>query len=290
MTNQERYGSDEILVPGTIRGFRGWKLARSMCLHSIGVNHEWLENSKTALCITWNGPVSHPVYEVPHEKCSCGIYACHSPDDFLTTSGYVCDDSCILGVIEAKGKIRVGNIGFRAQQANIVALSLGPFDSIGTMDNYFAVTETSIDWYIGLRTNFTISHLVNGLPQYRYHNYSANENFNTENCQLLIRSIRSAIHEAKLAEIREAEESHLKVRSFMDSNIIHYMSPKELYSTSIIYNHLRLGEVKYPNQLQLDPNLVVKQLEDRYKVPVFKNYEEMYAEFPPVPIDELRKR
>jgi hypothetical protein len=85
-------------------------------------------NFRAVIIPRW--PAPHDPDDVPHEKCSCGIYARHFPrDPLLLYTAYA------TGVIEAWGKTEIGTRGFRAQMARIVALHVPPTFSDNVGDN-----------------------------------------------------------------------------------------------------------------------------------------------------------
>jgi hypothetical protein len=123
--------SGRALVPGTLRGYRTWRLLGrrtdvpdgSLPLTSVSRRRVVWRPSLTAHCKrgdTGMGGQSastldddHPA---PQVGCGCGIYGWYSPSDTGMVSARV------FGVVEASGLILMGERGFRAQTVKIVAV------------------------------------------------------------------------------------------------------------------------------------------------------------------------
>jgi hypothetical protein len=123
------------LVPGRLRGFRRWKilpsdpdLDRAPRLASITANTVWPWTPVVeARCLrkelardlryTFDDGPEHAPDDVPYVGCTCGIYARHAP--FTSEVG----PGEISGVIEAWGRVEIGQLGFRARRARLVALA-----------------------------------------------------------------------------------------------------------------------------------------------------------------------
>lgn len=132
------YGGEAVdLVPGRLRGYREWKVrpgvdGRSPRLASITADTVWPwtptveAQCHLAAIIAANPGAFDPLPPhdpdlVPYGPCSCGIYARHRPNYGSTTDGRV------GGVIEAWGKgTEIGDAGFRARYARLVALYIEP--------------------------------------------------------------------------------------------------------------------------------------------------------------------
>jgi hypothetical protein len=129
-------GETAQLVPGTLRGYRGWRLVDpgSGLLRSITAMTDWETATLHAGCdqhiaMSMRGQnilaylmgdslsPSHAADDVPAKNCSCGIYAKHNPFDDIEGS--------VMGVIEGWGKAEVGSRGFRCRHARVVALAYG---------------------------------------------------------------------------------------------------------------------------------------------------------------------
>lgn len=104
------------LVPGTLRGYRAWKVTLEMGLVSVSHDYVWPPTLE-ATC------ARSGVHPVPAPTCSCGIYACHQPgDEQVRGRSELHPGSTVTGVIEAWGRVQLGARGFRAQHARIIAL------------------------------------------------------------------------------------------------------------------------------------------------------------------------
>jgi hypothetical protein len=116
---QDQFSSDRptTLVAGTVRGYRQWEVTLDMKLKSVTQNHVW-HSPMRAICR--DPATSHPA---PHSDCACGIYACHRPDDEQLVAPSVLHPGCVVtGVVEAWGRVEMGERGFRAQYSEIKAL------------------------------------------------------------------------------------------------------------------------------------------------------------------------
>jgi hypothetical protein len=116
---QDEFSADRptTLVAGALRGYRQWEVTLDMKLKAVTQNHIW-HSPMRAIC-------RHPDtdHRAPDRDCSCGIYACHRPDDDQLAASSVLHPGCVVtGVIEAWGRVEVGQRGFRAQHTRIVAL------------------------------------------------------------------------------------------------------------------------------------------------------------------------
>jgi hypothetical protein len=118
------------LVAGSLRGYRTWRLQRrgsstsgdSLPLTSVTRRVVW-GPTLTACCtpdVTPNpgqGPAT-PVgdHAAPAAECQCGIYGWYDPTDTgMLRAG-------VFGVVEASGLVLLGERGFRAERARIVAV------------------------------------------------------------------------------------------------------------------------------------------------------------------------
>jgi hypothetical protein len=118
------------LVAGSLRGYRTWRLHRrgsstsddSLPLASVTRRVVW-GPTLTACCtpevpaISGQDPVTHAGdHRAPVAGCRCGIYGWYDPTDTgILRAG-------VFGVIEASGVILMGERGFRAERARIVAV------------------------------------------------------------------------------------------------------------------------------------------------------------------------
>jgi hypothetical protein len=118
------------LVPGTLRGYRTWRLLGrrthvpdgSLPLTSVSRRRVVWRPSLTAHCkpsdtgMGGRSPSTLDDHASPQVGCGCGIYGWYSPSD----TGMV--SARIFGVVEASGLILMGERGFRAQTVKIVAV------------------------------------------------------------------------------------------------------------------------------------------------------------------------
>lgn len=130
------YGGEAVeLVPGRLRGFREWDLvsgvdgapprlaaitARTIWPWTPAVEARCHRNDIASTQRYSLGRITeHDPEDVPAAHCTCGFYAKHRPDPASI------GQPRIAGVIEAWGKVEVGERGFRARYARLVALSDG---------------------------------------------------------------------------------------------------------------------------------------------------------------------
>lgn len=123
-------GAASTLVPGRLRGYREWNLTSPaddvLLLASLTARTIWPWTPvQTARCQLLNGWMSKYEQEhgpVPSPICRCGIYALNKP----VFGQYGPDAAPVAGVIEAWGRVELGERGFRAQHARIAALWVRP--------------------------------------------------------------------------------------------------------------------------------------------------------------------
>jgi hypothetical protein len=73
------------------------------------------------ICLSLTGRRrEHPV---GHPSCVCGIYAYHDRGSLQPTSRFLAGPS-VFGLVRADGHVTVGTKGFRAERANVVALTV----------------------------------------------------------------------------------------------------------------------------------------------------------------------
>lgn len=119
------------LVPGSLRGYRTWRLAsRLECvpdgmlpITSVTRRDVLWTPTMHAECTPDAGPpprrrtttrgVDHAA---PRTGCKCGIYAWYAPDDTALLRARV------FGVVEASGLVLMGDRGFRAERARVTAV------------------------------------------------------------------------------------------------------------------------------------------------------------------------
>lgn len=155
----ERFGTR--LYPGTLRGLRSFQLSHAYgTLWAHVYSYNWHNGLNKASCSFSYSSVRQMTDRLkcsgpPDLRCTCGFYAYFDrvtvPEgvtDFLERGGTSCscclgDCDCIAhyradhdhnhifsvtaqrGIIEAEGRIIVGELGFRAERATIKALEIG---------------------------------------------------------------------------------------------------------------------------------------------------------------------
>jgi hypothetical protein len=123
-------GDGRPLVPGSLRGYRTWRLRRrrappggdSLPLASVTRAVVW-GPTLSARCAPEStddpGPGAATPdggHVAPAAECRCGIYGWYDPAD----TGML--HARVFGVIEASGLVLMGERGFRAERARIVAV------------------------------------------------------------------------------------------------------------------------------------------------------------------------
>jgi hypothetical protein len=114
------------LVPGSLRGYRTWRLRRRdvpegmLPMTSLTRRHVVWTPTLTARCAASDLEMRKvPEFEdhsAPHLGCNCGIYAWYTPDDTARLKGR------IFGAVEASGLVLMGDRGFRAERVRVVAV------------------------------------------------------------------------------------------------------------------------------------------------------------------------
>ena len=119
------------LVPGSLRGYRTWWHTSRRALVPDGMlpltsvtrrSVLWTP-TLSARCVPPDAARSSPrsatlpdVHPAPQAGCNCGIYGWYAPDD----AGMV--DASVFGAVQASGLILMGERGFRAERARIMAV------------------------------------------------------------------------------------------------------------------------------------------------------------------------
>jgi hypothetical protein len=119
------------LVPGSLRGYRTWRLLRRrihvpdgvLPLTSVTRRRVIWGPSLTARCkpsdtvtpVPWF-PTLDNDHDAPQASCTCGIYGWYAPTDTGMVSARA------FGIVEASGLILMGDRGFRAQTVKIAAV------------------------------------------------------------------------------------------------------------------------------------------------------------------------
>lgn len=117
------------LVPGSLRGYRTWRLASRLenvpdgmlPMTSVTRRDVLWTPTMTASCTPEVGPTARRRAEdgshaAPSSSCKCGIYAWYEPDDTALLRARV------FGAVEASGLVLMGDRGFRAERARVTAV------------------------------------------------------------------------------------------------------------------------------------------------------------------------
>lgn len=120
------FTSNRSLVAGTINGIRSWDLLPDGTLEGVTIPYHWTPGLNHAVCAKRAQPqiwIKPPTAQelAPHDvaaaSCSCGFYA-YTTADHGEYSGPV----RVTGIIAASGLVTLGSKGFRAANAQIIAL------------------------------------------------------------------------------------------------------------------------------------------------------------------------
>jgi hypothetical protein len=126
---QAMCSGEAAVVSSGLRGYRCWNWHGPQRLGSVGEFGEWSGITENATCrLPARRQLKYGGHRAPHESCTCGIYGWYRPNETRLRTGDV------FGVIEASGRIIVGDFGFRAESARIVAVvseERGWFESQG---------------------------------------------------------------------------------------------------------------------------------------------------------------
>jgi hypothetical protein len=128
---------DVELVPGTLRGYRGWRWNENIQrLVSTGWLHDWEQErlQPDAMCLRSDAEARriHAVFSVelvhlavgsraPASECTCGFYASYAPRVYIDHASLY-SGSYLHGTVSAHGAIVLGTQGFRAQRVELDAL------------------------------------------------------------------------------------------------------------------------------------------------------------------------
>lgn len=105
----------EPLVPGTVLGFRQFRIGEDgQLLPLFTGDRPWAATVTEAVCAT------DPTHRPPVEGCSCGLHAWHHAEDALARDGL----GVVAAAVRAHGRIALGEHGFRAERAEVVAVCL----------------------------------------------------------------------------------------------------------------------------------------------------------------------
>ena len=106
--------SAETLVPGTLLGFRQFRVDEQGRLLPMYVGNTPWESTTVARC------AAHAAHRPPVEGCGCGLHAWHHASDALARTA----QGAVVGAVRAHGRIVLAEHGFRAERADIVAVCL----------------------------------------------------------------------------------------------------------------------------------------------------------------------
>lgn len=115
-------------VPGELRGYRMWN-RHGRQLAATNLPHGSWDVQQTAECrrllalYSWSEKQDHVPHRAPNDKCSCGIYGWYRPTTTRLHQGDV------FGVIAVSGRVLLGDYGFRAEHARILAVVPEPTDT-----------------------------------------------------------------------------------------------------------------------------------------------------------------
>lgn len=123
-TQFDRHGEIQ-LVPGDIHGQRAFKVHRNGTLVSPSYEWPWHDGENTAQCTVhlwcddfWDA--TEGGHHIAHPKCSCGFYAYfYEVENDYHNPGFW---GTVQAIVRSTGKATVGDRGFRAEKAEIVAL------------------------------------------------------------------------------------------------------------------------------------------------------------------------
>jgi len=105
----------EPLVAGSILGFRQFRVDVQGQLLPLHVGDQpWARSVTVAACST------HRAHRPPVDGCACGLHAWHHAADALARNR----DATVVAAVRAHGRVLLGEHGFRAERAEVVAICL----------------------------------------------------------------------------------------------------------------------------------------------------------------------
>lgn len=117
-------------VAGTVVGLRSFRAAPSFCLLAMTRTYTWQQGENQAECdpdlwamLRPQRPQVANYHRVAGVDCVCGFYAYFSDRDDYARSKFT---PTVTGIIEGYGTVTIGDLGFRAEKARIVALVQPP--------------------------------------------------------------------------------------------------------------------------------------------------------------------
>jgi hypothetical protein len=122
MSLDDLFRGDAAFVDGRLRGYRAWRgVSLGGQLLSTGMSYLWRKDAHTepevASCLTYLDEV-HPA---PDARCRCGIYGWYDPADERIP--HPAASGSVFGVVQATGRVILGTHGFRAEKAQVLAVT-----------------------------------------------------------------------------------------------------------------------------------------------------------------------
>jgi hypothetical protein len=126
MSLDDLFRGDSALVDGRLRGYRAWRGLAHGGQHegrllSTGMAHTWRKDAHTepegASCLTY----LDQVHFAPDAHCRCGIYGWYDPADERIP--HPAASGSVFGVVQATGRVILGTHGFRAEKAQVLAVT-----------------------------------------------------------------------------------------------------------------------------------------------------------------------
>ena len=126
--------SELLTIPGTLRGYRAWYpkgvTATGIELRPLTYQPRfaWVDGENVAQCnmrVMTKKITTAPVHTTPAPQwdCRCGLYARYEPIPYSINVE-------VVGVVEAYGRVILGERGFRAEKARILGLLVPPWMGI----------------------------------------------------------------------------------------------------------------------------------------------------------------
>lgn len=129
---QKGFSREPLLYPTAVYGLRHWMLPWDEQYPKGQAGKYWPLPQKTAYCNAAMPECKR--VGVPNPNCRCGIYAYFDPNVVIW------GQFVVTGVVEGSGKALIGERGFRAAQAKVLAVS----PRFGDYWGLFSATPESI--------------------------------------------------------------------------------------------------------------------------------------------------
>jgi len=121
------------VYPAAVAGYRVFRVSAMPRLHSVHTEHVWRPGVNHAECLADD---FYPLpdadqcscHQAPAIECSCGLqafYHLQQAQDYLDTQLNPAAGAYVIGLVAGAGKVRMHQIGWRAQQAQVLALLAG---------------------------------------------------------------------------------------------------------------------------------------------------------------------